>query len=73
MCRFNLDVQSDVDNYRKVQRNLQMLCADALVGSLKLKQGHGKHRSAGQRGLVGSDLHSTTLPDENFCYRQDHT
>jgi hypothetical protein len=26
-----MTVQADRDNYRKVERNLQMLCADALV------------------------------------------
>ncbi|KAF7585214.1 hypothetical protein BBP40_011667 [Aspergillus hancockii] len=31
MCRFDMTVQADRDNYRKVERNLQMLCADALV------------------------------------------
>lgn len=31
MCRFDMSVQGDLDNYRKVERNLQMLCADALV------------------------------------------
>ncbi|KAL4964039.1 uncharacterized protein BDV14DRAFT_209586 [Aspergillus stella-maris] len=31
MCRFDLTVQLDKDNYRKVERNLQMLCADALT------------------------------------------
>ncbi|PKX99644.1 ankyrin repeat domain-containing protein [Aspergillus novofumigatus IBT 16806] len=31
ICRFDMTVQADKDNYRKVERNLQMLCADALV------------------------------------------
>ncbi|KAL4790496.1 hypothetical protein BDV19DRAFT_372146 [Aspergillus venezuelensis] len=33
MCRFDMTVQLDKDNYRKVERNLQMLCADALIKS----------------------------------------
>jgi hypothetical protein len=26
-----MSTQADIDNYRKVERNLQMLCVDALV------------------------------------------
>lgn len=32
MCRFDPTVSSDWDNYRKVERNIQMLIADAIVG-----------------------------------------
>ncbi len=45
MCRFDLESQRDQDNYRKVQRRLQMMCADALVGSLQ-------HPHPGKSGSV---------------------
>ncbi|KAF4626981.1 hypothetical protein G7Y89_g11176 [Cudoniella acicularis] len=35
MCRFDPSIPIDLDNYRKVERNLQMLCVDALIGSPK--------------------------------------
>lgn len=45
ICRFDLESQRDQDNYRKVQRRLQMMCADALVGSLQ-------HPNPGKGGLL---------------------
>jgi hypothetical protein len=42
MCRFDPSIPVDQDNYRKVERNLQMLCADALVRSPKEVEDQGK-------------------------------
>lgn len=42
MCRFDLSVQVDLDNYKKVERNLQMLCADALTKFVRRGVEHGK-------------------------------
>lgn len=46
MCRFDLSIPSDLDNYRKVERNLQMLCADALIGSIKQGEELGKRKAS---------------------------
>lgn len=42
MCRFDRSVPVDLDNYRKLERNLQMLCVDALIGSPKEDEEQGK-------------------------------
>lgn len=42
MCRFDPSIPADLDNYRKVERNLQMLCADALLGPIKKGEEQGK-------------------------------
>ena len=46
MCRYNPSVPGDLDNYRKVERNLQMLCADALIGPFKENEEQGERADA---------------------------
>ena len=54
MCRFDLETQCDQDNYKKVQRRMQMMCADALVGSLQHPHA-GKSESV-KRGYGGLEV-----------------
>ena len=47
MCRFDLESQRDRDNYKKVQRRLQMMCADALIGPLPQPLQHPRPGKSG--------------------------
>jgi hypothetical protein len=51
MCRFDTSLESDRDNYRKVERNLLMLCADALVPPVE--QGKGGKMKKVQNSTPG--------------------
>ncbi|PGH02850.1 hypothetical protein AJ80_08800 [Polytolypa hystricis UAMH7299] len=64
MCRFDTNIQSDLDNYRKVERNLQMLCADALVGSSECGRHPGRNDQNVSNG--GVDLSDVLLRRVNL-------
>ncbi|CZR59520.1 uncharacterized protein PAC_09412 [Phialocephala subalpina] len=66
MCRFDLSVPADLDNYRKVERNLQMLCVDALIRVSKEDEEQEESLQLHQGGIdLGNSLLESVQISQN--------